>query len=315
MTAMAASSVATRGLISLRDLDDNTFWRIVRRAAELRHSPAPAALDGRVVTIWFLRTSTRTRAAFTSGTLRLGGSVMTFSPGELQTNTGEDWLDTFRVIGSMSEVVVVRSGWSTGELRLAAASAGVPVVNAMATDEHPTQAITDVATLLGRDRDLNGLRVLYVGEGNNSATALALALTRVPGAQLTFATPAGYELPEPFVTDAAAIAARCGATVSHVTSLDDVTGDVDVVYTTRWQTTGTAKADPCWRDRFRPFHVDDRLMDRWPGAVFMHDLPAHRGEDVSGSVLDGPRSIAWEQARMKMYGAMAVLEAAVDATG
>jgi ornithine carbamoyltransferase len=96
--------------------------------------------------------------------------------------------------------------------------------------------------------------------------------------------------------------------VEEVHDLDRVSGDFDVVYTTRWQTTGTSKPDPAWRERFRPFHVDSAVLRRWPSAFFMHDLPAHRGEEVSGAVLDGPRSIAWTQAQMKAASATAVME-------
>jgi ornithine carbamoyltransferase len=90
--------------------------------------------------------------------------------------------------------------------------------------------------------------------------------------------------------------------------MDELPSNVDIVYTTRWQTTGTAKADPDWREVFRPFHVSEELMTRWPAALFMHDLPAHRGDEVSGKVLDGQRSIAWSQAAMKLASAMAILE-------
>src|SRR6185437_17018917 len=93
---------------------------------------------------------------------------------------------------------------------------------------------------------------------------------------------------------------RVGAEITPVFSMDDLPSDIDIVYTTRWQTTGTAKADPDWREVFRPFHVSEQVLAQWPAALFMHDLPAHRGDEVSGKVLDGKRSIAWSQATMKL---------------
>jgi ornithine carbamoyltransferase/carbamoyltransferase len=184
----------------------------------------------------------------------------------------------------------------------------LPVVNAMAAEEHPTQGVCDLATMLMRFGSLEGISVLYVGEGNNTASALAHGLSHIPRSRAVFATPSGYGLDPHVLAAAVQRAAGAGGSVREVHDMDDLPSDVDVVYTTRWQTTGTVKADPDWRERFRPFHIDERLFGRWPEATFMHDLPAHRGEEVSGAVLDGPRSIAWQQAEMKLTSAMAVLE-------
>jgi ornithine carbamoyltransferase/carbamoyltransferase len=178
----------------------------------------------------------------------------------------------------------------------------------MATEEHPTQGLCDLATIRLHFGALDGVRVLYVGEGNNTATALANGMAHVPGASVTFMTPAGFGLPPDVLAGARAAAAARGTSVTEVHSMAELPEQVDIVYTTRWQTTGTTKR-PGWRQAFRPFYVDAALMQRWPDAWFMHDLPAHRGDEVAGDVLDGPRSLAWLQARMKLTSAMAVLEA------
>jgi ornithine carbamoyltransferase len=150
--------------------------------------------------------------------------------------------------------------------------------------------------------------VVYVGEGNNTAAALALALPRFAGTHLDLRTPAGYGLDPALLAEAAALARRYGSRISERHDLVDLPPDADAVYTTRWQTTGTSKPDPFWRTAFAPFQVDAALMDRLPKAVLMHDLPAHRDEDVTADVLDGPRSIAFTQATHKLHSAMAVLE-------
>jgi ornithine carbamoyltransferase len=186
------------------------------------------------------------------------------------------------------------------------------VINAMTTDEHPTQALADLTTLLGRFGSIDGLRVLYVGEGNNTAAALALAFARYPGASLTLCCPPGYEVDADLLAAARRSAGEHEAEILVVGDLTDVDGKCDVVYTTRWQTTGTTKADPHWRARFEPFRVDGGVLAAHPGAVFMHDLPAHRGEEVTGEVIDGPASIAFDQARTKMYSAAAVLYSMID---
>lgn len=303
------SAAGTRQVISLRDLtDDDIAWIVGRGtefAADLTAHKDP--LRGRVLGVYFSRTSTRTRTSFTTGALRLGAQVITYGPDDLQLNTGETPEDTARVLGSMLDGLVIRTAGPPEEMRLFA-DAGTPVVNAMSSDEHPTQALADLTTLtvaLGTVRDL---RLLYVGEGNNTATALALALARCPGTRVEFRTPEGYGLPSRTADEARRLARRYGAELVERHDMDDLPAEADAVYTTRWQTTGTSKADPRWRSAFEPFRVDGDLMRRYPDARFLHDLPAHRGEEVTAEVLDGPASIAFEQARLKLCSAMAVLE-------
>jgi ornithine carbamoyltransferase len=184
----------------------------------------------------------------------------------------------------------------------------LPVVNAMAAEEHPTQGVCDLAAMLMEFGSLRALSVLYLGEGNNTAAALAYGLSRIPMCNVTFATPPGYGIDQAILDNAKKQAAEGGGSVTQVHAMDELPDSVDVVYTTRWQTTGTVKADPDWREKFRDFYVDERLLQRWPTARLMHDLPAHRGEEVSGGALEGPRSIAWSQAEMKLASAMAILE-------
>ncbi|MFB6888200.1 ornithine carbamoyltransferase [Kitasatospora sp. NPDC056327] len=298
------------GLYSLADLDDGAVRRIVRRTIDL-HADRDAhdrPLAGRLAGMLFTKTSTRTRTAFTTGAVRLGAHPVTFGPADLQTNTGESAADTGRMLADMLDVLVVRTAGPVRELRELSGGGLLPVVNAMSAEEHPTQGLADLATLTHHFGGLDGVRVLYLGEGNNTAVALARALSRQPGCHTVFACPRGYGLPAPVLAAAAADAGRGGGSVTQCDNPAAVTGPVDAVYTSRWQTTGSSKADASWRDAFRPFHVDAAVLGRWPGAVLLHDLPAHRGEEVSGEVLDGKSSLAWTQARMKAAGAMAVLE-------
>ncbi|MFE0186723.1 ornithine carbamoyltransferase [Streptomyces sp. NPDC059008] len=299
-----------RGLFSLTDLEPAALRKLVARSVELFHNPQAhdRPLRERVVGLLFSCTSTRTRTAFQVGAARLGGTPIAYGPHDLQLNTGESVGDTGRVFGAMLDLLVVRTASPVAELRELSRAGGLPVINAMAAEEHPTQGVCDLATLTLAHGDLDGIRVLYIGEGNNTATALAYGLATVPGAHATFVTPPGYGLPAGTLTHARRLADSTGASLAESHDPADLPDQVDVVYTTRWQTTGTSKADPAWREVFRPFHVDPALMRRWPGASFLHDLPAHRGDEVAGEVLDGPRSLAWTQAAMKLSSAMAVLE-------
>ncbi|GAA0339316.1 ornithine carbamoyltransferase [Actinoallomurus spadix] len=299
-----------RHLISIDDLGDEDLRAIVERGARFARGGAAGAtpLAGAVVGVYFARTSTRTRTAFSAGTLRLGGRIIAYGPGDLQLNTGETGADTGRVLSRMLDALVARTAGDPAEMREWAAQDRMAVINAMSADEHPTQALTDLTTLLCHFGRIEGLRVLYVGEGNNTAAALALALPRFAGTELELRTPPGYGLAAGVRERAEALAASYGSVLREHHHMDAIPADVDVVYTTRWQTTGTSKPDPDWRSVFAPFQVTARLWADGPKAVFMHDLPAHRGEEVTADVLDGPRSIAFDQAENKMHSAMAVLE-------
>ncbi|GAA3945082.1 ornithine carbamoyltransferase [Actinoplanes auranticolor] len=299
--------VRNHSVVSIDDLDDEALRWIVERGAA--HSAGRVdrsrPLDGQVIGLLFQLTSTRTRTAFSAGALRLGAGLVTYGPNDLQLNTGESTRDTGVVFGSMLDGLVARVDLHNQHLYEWAG--GLSVVNAMSVDEHPTQALTDLTTMIGHFGRTEDLRVLYVGEGNNTAVGLALALMRCPGSHLELRTPPGYGVGPDILARARARAAA-GATVTERHDMADVADGFDVIYTTRWRTTGTSKPDADWMTIFRPFQVDKHLWDGNPNAVLMHDLPAHRGEEVTAELLDGPLSIAFTQAANKMYSAMAVLE-------
>ena len=300
-------------LISLADLTSEELDRIVTRAVVFgRGDTDERPLAGRRVGIYFRKSSTRTRTSFWSGASRLGADVITFGPDELQISTGETLEDTARVLGEYLDALVVRTNGDMAEIRRLGSSPKLAVVIALTLDEHPTQAIADLATLTELFGDLAGRHVLCVGEGNSSGAALALAAALTPGLRLTLLCPKGYEVPrEPL--DLVATLSDGTALVEQVTSADEVTGPVDAVYTSRWQTMGVPKANPDWLADFEGFQIDQGFFDRFagPDTVFLHDLPAVRGQEVTDEVLDGPRSIAWRQAHHKMTAAMAVLEGCV----
>ncbi|MGK5520029.1 ornithine carbamoyltransferase [Micromonospora sp. URMC 107] len=298
-----------RHLLSIQDLSDADLRHLVARSADHaagRVRPADQ-LRGLVTAVYFRRTSTRTRTAFSSGALRLGSHLISYGPGDLQLNTGETVEDTTRVLSEMVDLFVARTADPIAELRAFAAQDRMGVINAMSAEEHPTQALADLSAMTERFGRVDGLRVLYVGEGNNTAAALALALGRFTGTRLYLRTPPGYGLDRDVLAAAEVAAKRTGSAVAEAHHMTDLP-EVDVVYTTRWQTTGTTKPDPDWRRVFAPFQVDGAVLAASPQAVFMHDLPAHRGEEVTAGVLDGPRSIAFDQARHKMSSAQAALE-------
>jgi ornithine carbamoyltransferase len=302
-------TAATRHLISVRDLTgDQLRWLVRRATAYAAGAPVPKPLTGRIVALHFLRSSTRTRTAFSAAALRLGAQIISYGPDDLQLITGETHADTGRVLSGMVDALVTRTAGDPAELRELAAHGQMPVINAMSADEHPTQAVADLTTIVEHFGRIEDIRLLYVGEGNNTAAALALALTRFAGAQLHLRTPAGYGLEPETLRQATLQAQHHGSVIDERHDLAELPEAIDAVYTTRWQTTGTSKPDPHWRTAFEPFRVDPAMMAGCRGAMFMHDLPAHRGEEVTADVLDGPSSIAFAQARNKYHSALAILE-------
>lgn len=302
-----------RHVLSLASLEACEISHIIDRTIQIASGKVEGKhpLRNKTVGIYFRKTSTRTRTAFTVGAMKLGASVITYGPNDLQISTGETLQDTGRVLSSYLDALVLRTTESIDELQMLAKQSQMSIINAMTDREHPTQALADLGTIKEHFGYLDNLHILYLGEGNSTAVALALAISKSPGMRLTLLTPEGYGLPQEIATQAQAFAHKYSSVIEEYHNRDYFPKSVDVVYTTRWQTTGSTKNDPQWREKFEPFRVTQKLMNhvsKPTGTIFMHDLPAVRGEDVTDEVLDGPQSIAFHQAKNKLFGAMAVLE-------
>ena len=302
-----------RDLLTLSGLAPETFAAFVDRGQDIIAGrwQGYRPLADKIVGIYFKKPSTRTRTSFTSAAIRLGSTPMTFGPSDLQISTGETLEDTARVMAGYLDLLVVRTNEPLEEMRALAGPRELGVINAMSDCEHPTQAVGDFITLKEAFGDLDGLHLLYVGEGNNTAAALVLAAGKTPGFRLTLATPEGFGVDARFLDEARAAGAEWGTVIEQIHDPEALPRGVDAVYATRWQTMGVDHADADWKERFRPYTVTEELMERVskPGdrTIFLHDLPAVRGEDVTDGVLDGPRSWAWRQAVHKMTSAMVVL--------
>jgi ornithine carbamoyltransferase len=306
--------VPVRHVLSIADLDARDLRHLVERSVDFGSGRAADArpLAGRIVGIYFRKTSTRTRTSFTSAAIRLGASTIAFGPADLQIATGETLEDTARTLSGYLNILVIRTNESMEEMRTwATVQDEMAIVNALTEDEHPTQAIADLGTLLEAFGRLHGLHVLYLGEGNSTAAALALLMASLPEMRLTLVTPEEYGLPAPQLERAWKLAAETGSLIEQHHDMAALPRHVDAVYTSRWQTMGVVKGETAWRERFAPYKVTAEVMarvSRASGTIFLHDLPAVRGEDVDDEVLDGAQSLAWRQARYKQFGAMAVLE-------
>jgi ornithine carbamoyltransferase len=300
-------------MLSLSELSSETIIHLVNRgiAFATGDQQKNKLLANKVVGVYFRRPSTRTRTAFTIGAIKLGAATIAYGPNDLQINTGETIEDTARVLSRFLDALVIRTNDSIDEMITFADQNRMAVINAMSREEHPTQAIADLITLREEFGRLNDLHALYLGEGNNTASALAFAVSKIPGMRLSLVTPEGYGLPVDALNRARFFAERTGASVEQYFGLDKLPKMVDVVYTTRWQTMGEPKPDPNWKEKFKPYKVTPALMAQVSkpfGTIFLHDLPAFRDSDVSDEVLDGPQSRAFQQSQHKLTGAMAVLD-------
>lgn len=305
-------------LLSVANLESETLLSLIENAvciAEGRWRDRRPLAD-RVVGIYFRKTSTRTRTSFTVGAMKLGAQIIAYGPNDLQIVTGETMPDTARVLANYLDALVIRTNDSIEEMQQLASQDRMAIVNAMSEKEHPTQSLADLATLRERFGRLSGLHLLYIGDGNNSAAAISLAVARVPGMRLTLVTPEGYGLTASLLKEVQGTAVDHGSEVEQHHDLCRLPRRVDAVYTTRWLTMGVQKTDSDWVDRFRPYTVTTEIMANVSkpdgSTVFLHDLPAMRGYEVVDEVLDGPQSIAFRQAYHKMTSAMAVLDWCLD---
>ncbi len=314
---LAVSALKARHVLSIQDFSPDDILKIVEKAVAFKATPDTdfRPLQGRTIGIYFKGSSTRTRTSFTVAAHRLGAQTITYGSADLQLATGETIEDTARVLSGFLGALVIRSNGPLTEMQRFASQARMPIVNAMSDNEHPTQAIADLATILDERGRLDGIHILYLGEGNNTAASLALAVSLIPGMQLTLVTPAGYGLANDILETAQVLGQKCGAVIKQHHDVNNLPGNVDVVYTTRWQTMGEPKQDPNWKTKFEHFGVTSNLMKRVSKdkTIFLHDLPAVRNEDVTDEVLDGEKSRAFRQSEYKLFGAMAVLSWCVGA--
>jgi ornithine carbamoyltransferase len=285
----------TRHLLTGEELAPEEVLRIVARAEELRAAPAASqVLAGRSVALIFEKPSTRTRVSFEAGVAELGGHPLVLRSGELQLSRGESVRDTALVLSRHVAAIGIRTG-PDADVEELAAHATVPVINMLTAGHHPCQALADLQTLQQRFGRLEGLKLAYVGDGNNVARSLAI-LGAKAGVQVVVASPPGYEL------DPVAAAQLTNDPAEAVAG-------ANAVYTDVWVSMGDEATADARRAALAPYRIDDALLDRAAdGAIALHCLPAHPGEEITESVLYGSRQAIWDQAENRRHAQKAVLE-------
>jgi ornithine carbamoyltransferase len=291
-------SFLTGAELSAAELD-----ALLTRALELKAAPLSSrALEGRSVALVFEKPSTRTRLSFDVGVHELGGHPVVLRGDELQISRGEALRDTALVLSRHVAVVGVRTG-PHETLEALAAHSSVPVINMLTAQHHPCQALADLMTLREAYRELRGLRLAYVGDGNNVARSLA-TLGTMAGLDVAIASPPGYELEG----DLAPPAGAAGSLLVYTDPREAVAGAC-AVYTDVWVSMGDEQSAGERRKALAGYRVDDALLNAAaPGAFALHDLPAHPGEEITTDVLYGERQRIWDQAENRRHAQKALLE-------
>jgi ornithine carbamoyltransferase len=301
-----------KDFLSVLDFDAADLERCLELAAQMksdrslgRHAPTAEVLDGHHIAMLFDKPSLRTRTTFEIAIRELGGHLVALQA-DVALGRREPVGDVARNLERWVDAVVIRTFSQHVLQEFAAAARRLHVVNALTDQEHPCQAIADFLTLQERLGQLRGRTIAYVGDGNNVATSLAHAAAML-GVHVHISSPEPYQLPHAVVQQATAVA-RHGARLRLFSDAADAVVGADAIYTDTWTSMGQEKEAELRRGIFAPYQVNEELMSlAKPGALFMHCLPAHRGEEVTADVFESDASVVFDQAENRLHGQKALL--------
>ncbi len=293
--------MATRHFLSLLDLTPDELHGVINRAIELKKAPVSNIFAGKVLAMIFEKSSTRTRISFEAGMAQFGGSAIFLSPRDTQLGRGEPIEDSARVISSMVDIVIIRT-FAHQQIETFAANSNVPVINALTDDLHPCQLLADVQTYIEKRGSIKGKTVAWIGDGNNMCHSYINA-ARQFDFTLRIACPAGFEPNSDLVA----------TNSDRVTVMQDpqaAVNNADLVVTDVWASMGQEDEQDDRLEVFAPYQVNHALMKSAASdALFMHCLPAHRGEEVSAELLEDPQySVVWDEAENRLHAQKALME-------
>jgi len=297
-----------KDVLTLAELSAKDLTQVLKRSLILsKQKRPPQRLRGKTVAMIFQKPSTRTRASFETAVSELGGHAMNLSWNEMQLGRGETISDTAKVLDRYVDAIMARV-FSHHDLEQLAEEAEAPVINGLSDSYHPIQTVADLHTLLQYKRKLKGLKLAYVGDGNNVCNSLMIGCAKT-GVSMSIARPIGFG-PDPEALKLAEEASEeTGARISVTDDPYDAVKDADAVYTDTFVSMGMEKDKETRLNAFIPkYQVNTNLFSKAKAdAIFLHCLPAHRGEEVTGDVIDGPRSAVWDQAENRLHTSKALL--------
>jgi len=289
-----------KDLLRTQDLSRDDVEMLLSTAAEFAADPLKSrdALAHKSVAIYMTKPSTRTRLASETAVAHLGGTPIFIRGDELQLGRGETIADTARIISGYCSALIVRT-FAQADVNELGTHASIPVINALTDDDHPTQLLADWLTIRETfGKDISGRKFVYLGDGNNMSHAW-LTMGAIMGAHVVVATPSGSWAPDAqVVAEAQKIAARSGGRIEVLNDPEVAAKDASVLYTDVWMSMGDPESERAEKmSALAPFAVTENLMNLTvPDSIFMHCLPAHRGEEVASAVIDGPKSVIWREA-------------------
>jgi ornithine carbamoyltransferase len=309
---MPTNKEKKKDLLSLSDITPAEMQRLFQRAAILKRAVKAGdithTLKGRTLGMIFEKPSSRTRVSFEVGMFQLGGHALFLSSKDIQLGRGEDIADSAKVFSRYLDGLMIRT-FAHENVEILAKCSSIPVINGLTDDFHPCQVLTDIFTYQEKRGSLKGRKVAWIGDGNNMAHSWLMAVSKV-GCELTLACPANYE-PKPEIVDLAQkqIEAEGQGAVNLTEDPMEAAFEADLVITDTWTSMGQEAERERRLRAFDGFCVDSAMMkEAQSNALFMHCLPAHRGEEVSSEVMDGPQSVIWDEAENRLHVQKAILE-------
>lgn len=303
-------SLQGRDLLSIHDLSTQEVNDIMalskKLKQQLKQGQEHHLLKGKTLGMIFEKSSTRTRVSFEVGMWQLGGQALFLSSRDLQIGRGEPVKDTARVLSRFLDGIMIRT-YSHAEVEELAEYASIPVVNGLTDLMHPCQALTDIFTAMEHKGDLKGRKMAFIGDGNNMVHSLMHACAKV-GMDIAVASPLGY-LPDPvMVEEAKADAKLTGSKITIVQDPFAAAKDADVLYTDVWSSMGQEAEQIVRQKAFAGFQINSAIMDAArPDAIVLHCLPAHRGEEITEEVFEGPQSAVFDQAENRLHVQKAII--------
>jgi len=294
--------------VSLKYFSSQEISELIDLALQMKKNPSLSknTLEGKSVGLLFEKASLRTKTSFYLGALQLGAKAIYYSPQEVKLGQREEVADVARTLSVYLNVIVLRTFSHSSILKFSEVSS-IPVVNALSDLLHPSQALADILTMREIKGDIKKLKVAYFGDGNNVCNSLIYAFS-ILGGNLHLAIPKGYRPCESILDEVKSYHKISGAKITITDSASKAAEDADVLYTDVWTSMGKEREREERKKVFKNFRIDDKILNRAKGdAIVMHCLPAHRGEEITSSVIDSKRSVVFQQAENRLHTAKAIL--------
>ncbi len=306
----AKAAFSQKHLLTLQDWSEDEIYQCLSLALKLKamqkNGQSQKCLAGKTLAMIFAKSSTRTRVSFEVGTTQLGGSALFLSTSDIQLGRGEPISDTAQVLSRMVDGIMIRT-FKQSDLEALAQYGSIPIINGLTDEFHPCQVLADLLTIYEKKGTLKGLKLAFVGDGNNMAHSLMIGCSKL-GIDVAIASPDGYKPNPIYIAWSVLNAEAHGSKVTVCTDPLEACKDADVLYTDVWASMGQEGEAAVRRQAFEGYQINaDSLAVARKDCIFLHCLPAHRGEEVTADVIDGPHSVIFDEAENRLHAQKAVM--------